>query len=69
MDSQIIAVLGGEDVELTFTQVQGQSTEVTDRAYTVTLTTGGGQGIRVLKSQYNYRAVTFSSISKVCIAY
>jgi hypothetical protein len=42
MDSQVIAVLGGEDVELTFTQVQGQSTEVTDRAYTVTLTTSGG---------------------------
>ena len=33
----------GEDVALTFTQAQGQSTEVTDRDYTITIETAGGQ--------------------------
>ena len=67
MDSQVTAVTGEEEVEVTFTQIQGRSTEVTDRTYTVTLTTSGGQGIKVLKNQY--RAVGFSSIIIVCIAY
>ena len=48
-DTQSTGVTEGEDIEFTIIQNQGRSTEVTDRAYTVTLTTSGGQGYRVQK--------------------
>ena len=42
-DAQVTVETDGEDVEFTFTQTQGQSTEVTDREYSITLATSGGQ--------------------------
>ena len=42
-DAQVTVETDGEDVEFTFTQTQGQSAEVTDREYSITLATSGGQ--------------------------
>ena len=42
MDGEVTTEVEGSDVEFTVTQTQGQRSEVTDRDYTLSLTTSGG---------------------------
>ena len=51
-DGEIVAEASVSDLEITIEQFGGQSSQVTDRDYTVTMETTGGEGTFLLSNMH-----------------